>query len=297
MTALLTAESRGGSGPVKNEKIAQAIAECKRLNVPVLPPDINKSDSEFSIEAKTGIRFGLSAIKNVGDAAIKTILEQRIDGPFKNLEDFCMRVDISAVNKKTIESLIKSGAMDSLGRRSSLLINYQEVLENCHKIRKQKQEGQESLFADTEKAKDKKVLTVDFSEFSKEEKLAFEKEYLGFYLTSHPQMDNLLSLKSLVSHEIQVLDEEAEGTAVTVGGLIENMRRIFTKKNGSEMAFITLSDEKGLVIECVVFPKVFEQYKNFLLKDSVVIIRGHIDTKNDKPVIIAEKISTLADFS
>ena len=296
MTALLTAESRGGSGPVKNEKIAQAIAECKRLNVAVLPPDINKSDSEFSIEGKTGIRFGLSAIKNVGDAAIGTILEQRIDGPFKNLEDFCMRVDISAVNKKTIESLIKSGAMDSLGRRSSLLLNYQEVLENCHKKRKQKQEGQESLFAETEEAKDKKVMT-DFSEFSKEEKLAFEKEYLGFYLTSHPQMDNLLSLKSLVSHEIALLEEEPEGTAVTVGGLIENMRRIFTKKNGSEMAFITLSDEKGLVIECVVFPKVFEQYKNFLLKDSVVVIRGHIDTKNDKPVIIAEKISTLADFS
>ncbi len=296
MTALLTAESRGGSGPVKNEKIAQAIAECKRLNVPVLPPDINKSDSEFSIEGKTGIRFGLSAIKNVGDAAIKTILEQRIGEPFKNLEDFCMRVDISAVNKKTIESLIKSGAMDSLGRRSSLLLNYQEVLENCHKKRKQKQEGQESLFADVEEPKEKKVMT-DFSEFSKEEKLAFEKEYLGFYLTSHPQMDNLLSLKSLVTHEIQVLEEEPEGTAVTVGGLIENMRRIFTKKNGNEMAFITLSDEKGLVIECVVFPRVFEQYKNFLLKDSVVVIRGHVDTKNDKPVIIAEKISSLSDFS
>lgn len=297
MTALLTAESRGGSGPVKNEKIAQGVAECKRLNVPVLPPDINKSDSEFSIEGKTGIRFGLSAIKNVGDAAIGTILEQRIDGPFKNLEDFCMRVDISAVNKKTIESLIKSGAMDSLGRRSSLLINYQEVLENCHKKRKQKQEGQESLFRDSEEPKEKKVLTPDFSEFSKEEKLAFEKEYLGFYLTSHPQMDNLLSLKSLVTHEIQLLEEEPEGTAVTVGGLIENMRRIFTKKNGNEMAFITLSDEKGLVIECVVFPRVFEQYKNYLLKDSVVVIRGRIDTKNDKPVIIAEKISSLSNLS
>ena len=95
----------------------------------------------------------------------------------------------------------------------------------------------------------------------------------------------------MVTHEIQLLEEESEGSRVTVGGLIENMRRIFTKKTGSEMAFITISDEKGLFVECVIFPKIFEQYKNYLIKDSVIIINGKIDTKNDRPVIIVEKIA------
>ncbi len=296
MTALLTAESRGSSGPIKNEKIAQGVAECKRLNLAVLPPDINKSDSEFSIENKISIRFGLSAIKNVGDAAVNTILKERNEGPFKSLEDFCMRVDISAVNKKTIESLIKAGAMDLLGKRTTLLITFQEVLENSHKKRKSKSEGQESLFGE-EKEEKAKPESHDFTEFSEEEKLAFEKEFLGLYLTSHPQMDNLLSLKNYVSHSINLLEEEQEGSRVVIGGLVDNLRRIFTKKSGSEMAFITISDENGLAVECVVFPKIFDQYKNFLVKDSVVIVSGKVDTKNDRPVIIAEKISTLSNFS
>lgn len=299
MTALLTAESRGTTGPTKNEKIAQGVAECKRLNIPVLPPDINKSDSEFSIENETKIRFGLSAIKNVGDAAITTIIEKRKDGPFKSLEDFCMRVDIQAVNKKTVESLIKSGAMDLLGKRTELLMTYQEVLENSHKKRKSKTEGQSSLFGEEKQSEVKAKSSVDreFTEFSEEEKLAFEKEFLGLYLTSHPQMDNLLSLKNYISHSLSVLEEEQEGSQVVIGGLIDNLRRIFTKKTGSEMAFITISDENGIAVECVVFPKIFDQYKNFLVRDSVIIVTGKIDTKNERPVIIVDKISTLQKLS
>ena len=300
MTALLTAESRGTTGPTKNEKIAQGVAECKRLDIPVLPPDINKSDSEFSIEKKNSIRFGLSAIKNVGDAAINTIIEKRKDGPFKSLEDFCMRVDISAVNKKTVESLIKSGAMDILGTRTKLLMTFQEVLENAHKKRKSNTAGQSSLFGENEEKENKVNLSstnTDYTEFSEAEKLAFEKEFLGIYLTSHPQMDNLLSLKDYVSHTINILEEEHEGSRVVVGGLIDNLRRIFTKKTGSEMAFVTISDENGMAVECVVFPKIFDRYKNFLVRDSVIIVAGKIDTKNERPVIIVDKISTLSNFS
>ncbi len=297
MTALLTAESRSATGPIKNEKIAQAIAECKRIKIDVLPPDINKSDSDFTIEDKEKIRFGLSAIKNVGDAAIKTIIESRDKGEFKNLEDFCMRVDLGAVNKKTIESLVKAGAMDSFGNRAEILMKYSEIIESSQKKRKQKQDGQTSLFgeeSDNPMPVNKRMAVADFTD---DEKLGFEKEYLGFYLTSHPQLENLENVKSFVSHEIENLEEEREGTQVKIGGLVENLRRIFTKKTGSEMAFVTISNEKGISIECVVFPKTFDEYKNLLVRDTVVIISGKMDSKNERPVIIADRISKLLPFS
>ncbi len=292
MTALLTAESRGTTGPIKNEKIAQAVAECKRLKVNVFPPDINTSGSEFSIENKTAIRFGLSAIKNVGGAAIDSILMARANGPFVSFEDFSGRVDLSKVNKKTMESLIKAGALDQFGKRAMLLITLPEITEKSNRKRKQDLAGQASLFGDEEEPVQQNQAspknTVD--DFSSEEKLAFEKDFLGFYLTSHPQMESLLSIKSSITHELELLSEEKEGTKVKIGGIIEASRRIFTKKTGSEMAFLALANEKGVTIECIVFPKVFERYKSYLTKDTVIIVEGHIDTKNDKPTLIAEKI-------
>lgn len=294
MTALLTAESRGSSGPIKNEKISQAIAECRRLHLTVLPPNINKSDKDFTIENVEKIRFGLSAIKNVGDAAIKNILENRANGDYKNFEDFCERTDLSTINKKTIESLIKAGAMDIFGNRASLLSSHQEITERINKKKKQSVAGQASLFGDD--ALDSKKLKSNIStieDFTPHEKLAFEKEFLGFYLTSHPQMENLIAIKSVISHGLEFLEEEQEGQKVTVGGIIETMRKILTKKTGSEMAFITIGDEKGLTIECVVFPKIYERHRSLITKDALIIMEGHIDTKNDRPVIIAEKISTV----
>ncbi|MBI2028566.1 MAG: DNA polymerase III subunit alpha [Candidatus Levybacteria bacterium] len=294
MTALLTAESRGTTGPVKNEKIAQAVSECKRLNVTVLPPDINKSQSDFMIEKKNSIRFGLSAIKNVGTAAIKSILDGREKGDFKNLEDFCSKVDLGPVNKKTFESLIKAGAMDSFGNRASLLISFPEIVAKLHKQKKQNEAGQTSLFGSDEISVSVKTIQNAVEDFSTNEKLAFEKEFLGLYLTSHPQLNNLMFLKSVISHEIELLVEEKEGTRVKVGGIIEATRRIFTKKNNHEMAFLLIGNEKGVTIECVVFPRIFSQHKSLLTKDSVVVIEGHVDTKNDKPTIIAEKISSVS---
>jgi DNA polymerase-3 subunit alpha len=293
MTALLTAESRGSSGPTKNEKLAQAVSECKRINIVVLPPHINKSDSEFAIEDNTKIRFGLSAIKNVGGAAINAILSSRESKEFTSLIDFIDRVDLSAVNKKTVESLIKSGAMDGFGKRADLLLNYTTIIEEGHRKKKQKNEGQTSLFEIHDDVKDShhNHANISIQEFSEEEKLSFEKEFLGFYLTSHPQMNNLIDIKKEISHELELLEEEKEGSKIVIGGIVETIKRIFTKKSNSEMAFISISNERGVSIECIVFPKIFEQYKFLLTKDSVIIINGKIDTKNDKPIVIVEKIT------
>ncbi len=292
MTALLTAESRGSSGPSKNEKIAQAVAECKRLKIQIFPPDINKSGSEFSIENKRCIRFGLSAVKNVGEAAIESILIARKNGPFLNLEDFSRRVDISKVNKKTMESLIKAGALDPFGRRASLLINLPKIVEKTNRLRKQQREGQVSLFSDESGGDQETEIRVSstIEDFTNIEKLSFEKEYLGFYLTAHPQGENLLRLKTYITHELEMLAEEKEGRVVKIGGILESSKIIITKKNNNEMAFIMLGNEKGTEIECIVFPKVFSFYKHLLIRDNIIIIEGKLDTKNDKPMIIAEKI-------
>lgn len=315
MTALLTAESRGTTGPAKNEKISMAVAECKRLDVPVLPPDINKSEAEFSIEDHTKIRFGLSAIKNVGAAAIDAILQARIGKglttsnlqpaasgqrpattirPFTDLFDFCSRVDLQKVNKKTLESLIKAGALDSFGNRASLLIAMPEIMQKSQQIKKQALEGQNSLFGDgndeSGEPTRKMHTIVDIEDFSHNEKLMFEKEYLGFYLTSHPQMETLAYIKQIISHEIEFLEEEKEGTMVKTGGIIETARKIFTRKTNAEMAFISIGDEKGITIECVIFPRVFEQYKSLLINDNVIVVEGRLDLKDERPVIIADKI-------
>ena len=291
MTALLTAESRGTTGPVKNEKIAQAVAECKRLDVKVLPPDINKSESDFSIEDGKFVRFGLSAVKNVGSAAIESILQARSVKKFSSLQDFCARVNLSSVNKKTIESLIKAGAMDAFGNRASLLISLPDIASKANTVKKNAKDGQGSLFGDDDiLSSDATNDVVDVDDFSLEEKLNFEKEFLGFYLTSHPHLDTLTTIKKLNTHEIELLVDEKEGTQVKVGGILENTKKIFTKKSGAEMAFLSLGDEKGITIECVVFPKIFEMYRNLLISDNVIVVEGRLDQKNDKPVIITDRI-------
>lgn len=293
MTALLTAESRGTTGPIKNEKIAQAVAECRRLDVQVLAPDINKSTQDFSIEDKIHIRFGLSAVKNVGAAAIESILKARENGIFISLQDFCQRVNLSAVNKKTVESLIKAGAMDKFGPRALLLLNLPEIVAKANQQKKQSLEGQVSLFADAFEADELyESHHNDIEDFTTEEKLGFEKEFLGFYLSAHPQADLLEEIKQTVSHEIEALESEKEGTIITIGGILESARKIFTKKSNAEMAFIQIADEKGVSIEGVVFPRVFEQYKSQLLTDTVIIIEGKLDLKDERPIIIANKITT-----
>ena len=200
---------------------------------------------------------------------------------------------MSKVNKKTLESLIKAGALDKFGKRASMLISFPEFLEEMHRKKKNKDQGQTSLFEEEEM--EIKTISSDASlieDFSEPEKLAFEKEFLGIYLSSHPHLETLEFIRLKTTHEIQVLAEEREGTRVKVGGIIESSRKILTKKTGSEMAFLVLGDEKGLSIECVVFPKVYDLYKRYLIRDTVILVEGKVDARNDRPMIIVESVSS-----
>jgi DNA polymerase III subunit alpha len=296
MTALLTAESRGTTGPAKNEKIAQAVAECKRLNVVILTPSVNYSDADFSIQANM-VRFGLSAIKNVGSSAISTILEARANGRFTSLMDFLSRVDLSKVNKKTVESLIKAGAMDEFGKRSALLSSYPEFVEKASRELKSQAKNQASLFGNLDEAEhlNSNSILNDIEEFTEKEKLMFEKELLGFFLTNHPLIEELENLARYVSHNITDLEEEKEGTPLKIGGLLSSVKKIITKKSNQEMAFVTIEDSAGLSVEVVIFPKTFENTKSVLIRDAIVIIEGKLQFKDDRPVIIADAIRRLTN--
>lgn len=296
MTALLTAESRGTTGPAKNEKIAQAVAECKRIGVEILAPHINKSESDFSIEERVKVRFGLSAIKNVGGAAIDVILKCRKERKFSSFGDFCARVNLTTVNKKTMESLIKAGAMDSFGSRVLLLVNYPELVDKAAQLKKQASEGQGSLFDDESEKIDMDLLNAEIDDFSEAEKLGFEKQFLGFYLSSHPHYDALNKTKEMVSHEFEALEETEQNTRVKLAGIIESAKKVMTKKTNREMAFLTVSNEKGFQIECIVFPKIFENYKQILVPDTVILFEGKLDMKNEKAMVIIESISTVRNL-
>ena len=291
MTAVLTAESRGTTGPARNEKISQAIAECRRLGLIILAPSVNDSVFDFSIEDNK-IRFGLSAIKNVGAAAISTILEARKEKPFTSLHDFIRRVDLQKVNKKTMESLIKAGAFDKFGNRASILAGLPEIMNTIDRGGKTKDKNQTSLFdgLDEELPEQAIILPDNIEEFSDQEKLSFEKELLGFFLTDHPLTSEIERIKQASTHAIEEIAETPEGTRVKIGGLISNVKKIITKKSNSEMAFIVLEDNAGISVECVIFPKIFEEYKSMLLRDTIVIISGKLDFKDDRPVVIVDDI-------
>jgi DNA polymerase-3 subunit alpha len=164
------------------------------------------------------------------------------------------------------------------------------------KHEKQESEGQSLLFSDeiTDEEKAKESQLIDVDDFTLEEKLAFEKEFLGFYLTSHPHMELLSNLRLITTHEIELLESEKEGAIIKVGGVIEVIRKIFTKKTNAEMAFVTIGDDKGITIEAVIFPKTFEESKKYLIQDTVIIIDGKLDSKDDRPVLIANKITPAA---
>ncbi len=295
MTALLTAESRGTTGPQKNEKISIAVAECRRLKIDVLGPNINRSQQDFSIEDNK-VRFGLSAVKNVGSAAISTILEARSSGEFKNMGDFCSRVDLAKVNKKTLESLIKAGAFDDFGKRAALLSSISDIVSSITKKPTKKPVNQISLFGDIPQVAPKTFSEndiLDIEDFTDSEKLAFERELLGFFLSDHPLNQKLNTLFTFATHKISELAEGKNGTRVKIGGLVSTVKKIFTKRSNEEMAFVTLEDHVGVSIECVVFPKTYERAKQYLVKDAIVVVEGKLDFKEEIPVIIVEGVRIL----
>jgi len=295
MTAVLTAESRANTGPTRDDKISNIIAECRRIQLPILSPDINASDIEFSVENHK-IRFGLSAIKNVGSAAIESILLARSNKkPFTSLHDFLSRVDLSKVNKKTVESLIKAGALDIFGKRSALLAALQENIDTLHKQKKDLDKGQSGLFDDmNEHSKTNIHALPDIPELQGNELLLFEKEMLGFYLTAHPlsSYEKQLALVN-AKHIVDLVDEDI-GLKQKIAGIIIDVKKIFTKAANHEMAFVKIEDLTG-IIEAVVFPKIFAQTSALLLPDTVIEMTGRIDEKDGKKTMLADSIKKI-DF-
>ncbi len=274
MTALLTAESGD------TEKIVEAIEECKRLKIKVLPPDINSSDSSFSID-NSAIRFGLSAIKNVGQVAIDIILQSRSQGPFISFTDFCLRVDSQKVNRKVLESLIKAGAMDKFGKRAAILAVLDKIRELGTSISKLKNSGQSSLFGIDEKV-DHSDSFPDIEEFEKSQMLGLEKELLGFYLTEHPQAEKLAQIGNLISHRISELyAENFSGQRVVLGGIVESVRTVVTKSSNQQMCFAKISDLSKSV-EAVVFPKVYSTTTQVWQPDNLIIFSGKVEIRDSK---------------
>lgn len=304
MSAVMTAESGDA------DKIAAAIEECKRLGIVVLPPDVNKSGVGFSLEklrslsqadlerslsvgeseVKQGIRFGLSAVKNVGISAIESIVAARKDTEFISLMDLCSRVDNRLVNRKTLESLIKAGALDHLGNRAAQLLILDQCIEETHKQSKNKLSGQVSLFGGDTDLGDLEIKLPDVAELPLEQLLVFEKDLLGFYLHEPPYLGLLQKLSNYVSNKLADLDDQHIGKSLKLGGVIVSVKKVITKKTAKEMAFIKISD--GLsAVEVVVFPKTYEECKGFLLSDQVVFINGRVEKREEELSLIVEKIN------
>ncbi|MDO8570241.1 MAG: DNA polymerase III subunit alpha [Candidatus Daviesbacteria bacterium] len=284
MAAVMTAEYGDA------EKIGHAMAECKRMGVEVLPPDVNISGVAFIIEGQS-MRFGLSAIKNVGISAIESIIKARVKDPFKSLSDLVSRVDNRLVNKKTLDGLIKAGALDNLGSRAGHLLILDQVLEKAHQLNKKSSQGQVGLFGEEEEINTFEIKLPDVEELSLDQLLIFEKELLGFYLHEPPYLKLLTQLEGFISHRIADLSDELVGYKVTLGGVIAESKKVVTKKSSAEMAFIRISD--GISeIEAVVFPKTYEVSKQILEKDNVILIWGRIDKREEKLSLVVDRISS-----
>ena len=290
MSAVLTADS----GDV--EKIAEIIAECKRMQIPVLPPNINESFGGFTVikdeTNKNQIRFGLYTIKNFGVGIADFIIsERKKGGKFKSLVDFLDRIKDKNLNKKSMDALIKSGAMDNFGERGVLLSNLENILA-YNKEKNQTGDNQNSLFGlMDDQTSVPKLKLEEAPEAKQADKLLWEKELLGLYISGHP-LDKFKEKLEKRNTNIRKIKEEAkEGEIVVVGGILEEVKNIITKK-GDSMLFLKLSDFTGS-IEAVVFPRVFEEFKAIFVPENCVAIKGKISTRNGTISIIANKAKVM----
>ena len=292
MAALLSCDMNN------TDKVVLYISECRDRHIEVLPPDINESVNDFSV-VDDRIRFGLAAVKNVGGSALDSIIEERnTGGRYTSLADFCNRVDSRRVNSRVIESLIKSGSFDSLGRkRSQLFIALEQAMDQAKAVQRDKQSGQMSLFAVVPKKADKKeateIVMPDMAEWDERKRLAFEKETVGFYITGHPLDNALTEIKTVVDSDIRNLAEWGDDQPVRIGGLIRSCKRLKSKK-GEPMAFITLEDILETV-EVIAFPETFARCEQHLTSTDPVIIQGTVQKDERGAKIIAEFIIPLQE--
>jgi len=289
MAALLTSEM------ADTDKIVKYIEECRSMGITVLPPDVNESGSGFKVVGEK-IRFGLVAVKNVGDLAIHSILESRTaKGRFKSLYDFCQRVDLRLVNKRVLESLIKCGAFDSLsGRRAQLMATVDQAMEAASSAQRDRAQGQVSLLEVFEAAGAAAVATPglpDVPEWSRAELLAAERETLGFYITGHPLAEYEAVTQRLNATRIDALPGLRDKETVRVCGIVSAVKEISTK-NGDRMAFVTLEDQTGSV-ETVAFPDLYRAKMLHLVKDAAVLVTGQVDITEDSAKLLLSDVEPL----
>ncbi len=288
MAALLSVERHN------TDKVGLIAAECRRLGIEILPPDINRSGLDFTIEEGNRIRFGLGAVKNVGEGPVEAILAARQKGrPFVNIDDFCRCVDLRQVNKRALECLIKVGALDAFGHRAQLLAIIDRMIGLSQHAHRAQDVGQLSMFGAGSPlslpAGDSILQPLpDAEEASRREMLAWEKDLIGFYLSEHPMQQIIANLGETTTAFCGQIDERLADQKVIIAGLVTWVRPHVTKR-GKPMAFVQLEDLQGS-IEIVVFPSVYERTRELWQEEKILIVKGKVDTKGREPKILCESV-------
>ena len=294
--AMLTSESN------RTEKVVRYVYEARRMGIDVLPPDVNESAQDFTL-VERAIRFGLSAVKGVGEAAIEAIIKSRTeDGPFSSLTDFCGRVDLRCVNKRTIEALVACGAFDNMGlKRDIMLHNVSRAVESGTRYQRDKERGQFNLFGGD--GEEQELIEIQYSvpeeRFTQRQRLRLEKEALGFYLTGHPLEGHENELKALGGWTTADIEDRAsDGDNTLVGGIAAEIRER-RSRNGDRMAILQFEDLCGRV-EVVVFPRTFAECETNLSDDRPIVVKGRVrieeNEENRVISLIADSIITLGSF-
>ncbi|MEK9134860.1 MAG: DNA polymerase III subunit alpha [Patescibacteria group bacterium] len=277
------------------ERIGFIIGECKKMGLEVLAPDINESFAFFSVvPQRNQIRFGLTAIKNVGENIVKAIVEERKqNGPYLSISDFVSRVNSKDLNKKSLESLIKAGAFDKFTERNQLLQNMEKLLESARETQKNKNNGQQGLFQGISQNTDFSLQPAVLA--TKAEKLAWEKELLGLFVSSHPleNFSKILEEKTQSIEKIKANFTKLVRKPVKIGGIISSIKKIITK-TGRPMFFMNLEDMKDK-IEVVVFPNAIERNPSAFQENKIVFISGRVDDRNGTPKVICESIEEIIE--
>jgi DNA polymerase-3 subunit alpha len=295
MTAVLRLAPSHPSGPAA--RVAAAAAECMKLGIELLPPSVNHSDVRFQVEeqggGQSGIRFGLSIIKNVGEAAVEALVAARAKQPdrcFASLYDLCVAVDQKMLNRRVLESLIKAGACDEFGHRAQLLASLDRVLASAHAQQRAVQRGQMDLFGGAMVVEASALDLDDTAPIAKKTLLAWEKEHVGVYLTENPLADIQRSARRMGHTFVNVtdLDSELAGRSVRLLALVTEVRRITTRTQ-RQMAVATVEDLTGS-IEVVLFPQCFEQFSEILQEDAALILAGKVDVRNDELQLLADEV-------
>jgi len=286
MTALLSAELQGVAGPQREIKMSQVIEECRRMEIAVLPPDINKSQHSFAIEGGS-IRFGLSAIKNVGEAAIEAILEGRKTHLFKSFKDFLHKVDLRRVNKKTVESLIKAGAFSYFGNKATLMSYYPEAVKEVQGQKTKVEKGQFDLFDKEDSSGDNPDSFKEVPEFNEDELYAMERDVIGFLIGKNPLAKFSSIIQKKVTKRIGEVTEQDVNKDLILAGIVSSRKLLKTKKDNSEMAIIHVFDETGS-IEVVVFPRTFAKLKKIIAINKILLFKGKLNNREGRLGLLME---------